>query len=177
MRTYNIKEQIKTYFLINPTARLRVRQIERKLGLPLPSVIRYTRELTEEGILRKLESAGISLYTTDRGSHPYLLEKRLFNLRSLHDSGLVTYLIYVLHNPVIIVFGSYARGEDIEQSDIDLYLESPAKKKPDISKYESALHRPIHLLVHQSIREIKNKELANNILNGTIIHGHIEVFR
>jgi len=53
MKTYNIKEKIKEYFFMNPTAKLRVRQMERELKLPLPSVIRYCRELEKEGILRK----------------------------------------------------------------------------------------------------------------------------
>ena len=50
MERKNIKERIKEYFLNNPTEKLRVRQIERKVKVPLPSAIRYTKELVKEGV-------------------------------------------------------------------------------------------------------------------------------
>ena len=53
MKRKSIKEEIREYFFTYPTAKLRVRQIEKKLGLPLPSVIRYCRELKDEKILSK----------------------------------------------------------------------------------------------------------------------------
>ena len=64
----NIKERIKVYFFIHPTVKMRVRQIERVLKLPLPSVIRYCKELEKEGILKKTTIVGISAYSADRSS-------------------------------------------------------------------------------------------------------------
>lgn len=58
MITKNIKEKIKEHFMQNPTERIRVRQIEKKLKLPLPSIIRYTKELEEEEILKTEEIGG-----------------------------------------------------------------------------------------------------------------------
>jgi hypothetical protein len=49
-KNINIKEKIKDHFFMNPTLRIRVRQLEKALKLPLPSVIRYCRELQKEGI-------------------------------------------------------------------------------------------------------------------------------
>src|SRR3989338_8325899 len=123
MKTYNIKEKIKEYFFMNPTAKLRVRQIERELGLPLPSVIRYCSELEKEGILRKESVSGISAYSADRASKKFLIEKRLLNIKMMFESGLVDYIIREHFNPIIVLFGSYSKGEDIESSDIDLYIE------------------------------------------------------
>ena len=88
----NIKERIKEYFFLNPTAKLRVRQIEKKLKLPLPSVIRYCREFEKEGILTTIRIGNIVFYTADRASSKFLLEKKLFNIKRVYDSGLVDYL-------------------------------------------------------------------------------------
>ena len=115
----SIKTKIKEYFFLNPTAKLRVRQIERIVKVPLPSVIRYCRELEKEGILQSNIIAEVKLYSADRTSREFLLEKKLFNIHSLFSSGLVDYLIQEFNNPNLVVFGSYAKGEDIETSDIE----------------------------------------------------------
>jgi len=172
----NIKKQIKEYFLLNPTKRLRVRQIERELNVPFPSVVRYTKELEKEKILRKQIIGDVHFYLADRASEIFLLEKKLFNIYSLFISGLINFLVKEFNNPNLIVFGSYSKGEDIESSDIDIYLETLNKEIKDIKIFEKKLQRKIQIFKHKTIKEIKNKELANNIINGIVLNGFIEVF-
>ena len=159
-----------------PTDRLRVRQIERKLNIPLPSVIRYCKELEKDGILTSMEIGGVTFYTANRGDKKFLLEKRLFNIKSIYQTGLVDYLREKMHNPTIILFGSYSRGEDTEDSDIDLYVETTLKEHPSLQKYEKMLGRRIQLLIHRNIKEIPNPYLSNNIINGITLNGFIRVF-
>ena len=175
MRTKNIKQKIREHFFINPTAKLRVREIEKRLKLPLPSVIRYCKELKEEDILTTIKTGNVVFYTGNRGSENFLLEKKLFNIKSLYVSGLIEFLKIELSNPVILVFGSYSKGEDIENSDIDLYIETPSKKEINLDKFEKILERKIQSFRHKSISEIRNKELADNIINGIVLNGFIEV--
>lgn len=177
MKTKDIKTKLKEYFFLNPTIKLRVRQIERELNLPLPSVIRYTKELEQEGILKSTKITNITAYSADRTSKIYLLEKRLFNIYQLYTSGLIDFLKEELSNPTIIVFGSSAHGEDTENSDIDLYIETPAKKKVNLDKFEKNLQRKIQLFIYKNIHQLENKELANNIINGTVLNGFVEVFK
>ena len=79
-----------------------------------------------------------------------------------------------LSNPAIIVFGSYAKGEDVENSDIDLYIETPSKKEIKLEKFGKILKRKIQIFFYKNIHEIKNIDLANNIINGIILNGFIE---
>jgi predicted nucleotidyltransferase len=176
MRLKDIKTKIKEYFFLHPTIKLRVRQLEREVKAPLPSVIRYTKELEQEGLLKSTTIANITAYSADRSSRSFLLEKRLFNLHQLQTSGLLHFLIEELSNPVIVVFGSYARGEDVEKSDLDLYLETPAKKKINLEKFEKVLQHRVQVFTYSNIHELENKELANNIVNGIIVNGFMEVF-
>jgi len=173
----SIKERIKGYFFDNPTSKMRVRQIERKVGVPLPSAIRYTKELEKEGILFSLTIANIKVYSADRSSKNYLLDKRLHNIRKVFKSGLIDYLIEKYSNPAIILFGSYSRGEDIESSDIDFYIETPTKKEFSYEKFEKKLNRRIQLFVHKEIKKVSNPLLANNIINGIVLNGFVEVFK
>lgn len=175
----DIKSRMKSYFFKNPSTRKRVRQIERELNLSLPSVIRYCKELKEEKILKKEEVAGTTLFSADRISEKFLFEKRFYNIKLLLSSGLIEYIKKELSNPSIVVFGSYSKGEDIEESDIDLYIQTPSKqtkKKLKLDKFQEKLNRRIQLFVYKEIGSVENPHLANNILNGIVLNGFIEVF-
>ncbi len=174
MITKNIKNRLKEYFFLNPTAQLRVRQIERALNIPLPSVIRYVKELEEEKILKRVSVSGVTFFSSDRVSKQFLVEKKLFNILSLTD--FVNYLASELSNPTIVLFGSYSRGEDIETSDIDLYIEAGKREIKDLKLFEKKLQRKIHVLFYKNIRDVENKELANNIVNGITLNGFMDVF-
>jgi len=176
MKNKNIKEKIKEYFFINPSIKLRVRQIERELKIPLPSVIRYVDELEKEGILKKEKTGEVTFYSADRSSKNFLLEKKLFNIKSLYNSELIDFLVKELSNPTIVVFGSFSKGEDIEGSDIDIYLETPSKEKINLEKFEKRLKRKIQNFNYSSIQKVPNHHLRNNILNGIILNGFVEVF-
>ncbi|MBR9675878.1 nucleotidyltransferase domain-containing protein [Candidatus Woesearchaeota archaeon] len=173
----SIKERIKEYFFVNPTAKLRVREIERTLSLSLPSVIRYCKELEEENILTTNKIGSVTFYTAKRNNESFLLEKKLFNIRSLYVSGLVEYLKKELSNPVIILFGSYSKGEDVEDSDIDIYIETQADRKIGLGEFEKKLKRKIQVFTYKSINDIKNVHLTNNILNGVVLNNYVEVFK
>jgi len=176
MITKNIKEKIKEYFFLYPSSKLRVRQIERTLNLSLPSVIRYCKELEREGILRSVNVGGVRFYTASR-NEKFFIEKRIFNIKKVFESGLINYLKINLHNPNIILFGSYSRGEDLEDGDIDLYIETRSTKKINLKVYEKKLRRKIHVFIYKNIEEVKNKNLANNIINGIVLNGFVEVFK
>ncbi len=176
MITKNIKNKILEYFLENPNAKLRVRQIEKVIGVPLPSAIRYCKELEKECILKIDKISNIVFYTADKSSKKFILEKKLFNLKNIFNSGLIDYLIREYSNPPVVLFGSFLNGEDIEESDIDLYIETPKKEKFDLEKFEKFLKRKIQIFNYSGIKKIPNKELANNILNGYVLNEFMEVF-
>ncbi|MBU0456588.1 MAG: nucleotidyltransferase domain-containing protein [Nanoarchaeota archaeon] len=177
MKSRDIKTEVKKYFFLYPTAKLRVRQIEREVKVPLPSAIRYSKELENENILKSTIVAGMKLYSADRTSQNFLLEKKLFNIHSLFSSELVSFFINELSNPTIVVFGSYSRGEDIENSDIDIYVETQSKNKLDLSKFEKKLKRKIQVFRYKNINKVENKSLANNIINGILLNGFVGVFK
>jgi len=158
------KERIKEYFLQNPTIKLRVRQIERETKTALPSVTRYVKELEVETILKRQDISGVIFFSADRSSQKFILEKKLFNIKQIYDSGLRNYLVKEYSNAPIILFGSYSKGEDLENSDIDLYVESLRKDSINLQKFEKKLGRKVQIFRYKNIKEIKNENLANNIV-------------
>jgi predicted nucleotidyltransferase len=176
MKRKGIKQTIKEYYFINPNAKLRVRELERTLNLPLPSIIRYCKELEKEEILTIEKIGNIILYTASR-NETYFLEKKLYNIKQLYISKLIDYLKIELNNPVIILFGSFSKGEDTENSDIDLYIETLSKKQIKIEKFNKLLKREIQIVRHKNIKTVTNPHLANNIINGITLNSYIEVFK
>ena len=61
--------------------------------------------------------------------------------------------------------------QDFEGSDIDLYIQSN-RKSLDLKKFEKTLNRKISLFYKRDFGKL-SKELKNNIVNGTILKGHL----
>ncbi len=178
MKTGSIKTKMENYFYLYPTRKLRVREIERVVKVPLPSAIRYANELHGEKMLQEIKISNIKLFAPDRASKQFIRGKLLFNLKQLYDSGLVDYLKEKYFNPTIILFGSYSRGEDVEDSDIDLYIEGPSKiEVSELERFGRRLKRNIQIFNHKSLNLIKNPALKNNIINGIRLNGQLEVFK
>ena len=91
----------------------------------------------------------------------------------MEDCGLVKFLSDNLMPQSIILFGSYVRGEDITESDIDIFVES-ATRNIDISKFEKKLNKKIQLHFKKNINTLP-LELKNNIINGIKLYGRIEL--
>jgi len=71
------------------------------------------------------------------------------------------------------------KGEDIETSDIDIYIEFLDKKEINLEKYEFYLKRKIQTFKFKNFQTIINinKDLANNIANGIVLNGFIKVIK
>ena len=106
-----------------------------------------------------------------------MIAKRLFNIKLIFESGLLDYIVKEYFNPVIVLFGSYSKGEDVEDSDIDLYIETPKKQEFNLQKFEKILNRKIQVFNYRNIKEVPNHHLSNNIINGTTLNNFLEVFR
>ena len=92
----------------------------------------------------------------------------------MHQSGLISYIYDSCLPNVIILFGSASKGEDLDESDIDLFVLS-REKKLDFTKYEKLLNREIALFFEENFSKL-SPELKNNILNGIILKGYLKVF-
>jgi predicted nucleotidyltransferase len=97
--------------------------------------------------------------------------KRIDNESLIKQSGLVNYLKNKFMPNSIILFGSFSRGENTKESDIDLFIES---KEIDLKKFERILHHKINLIFKPDINFLK-KEFLNTLLDGKILYGVLEI--
>ncbi|MEW6329162.1 MAG: nucleotidyltransferase domain-containing protein, partial [Candidatus Micrarchaeota archaeon] len=104
----------------------------------------------------------------------FLRLKMCYNILAVHESGLIEFLREEYEEPeVVVLFGSFARGEDTSKSDIDVAVVTNKSQTPDLKKFEAKLGRKLNLY------EIKmkecSKEFLNNLANGVVLYGYLKV--
>ena len=173
LEKYNRYKLLKV-FLDSPTDSFRLREIARLTEISPPSVMNYLKEFEKEGLISKQIKRGIPFYIALRESLEFILYKKISIFFELNQCGLVSYLWDKLSPQAIVLYGSFAKGESIENSDIDLFILGKDKDL-DIKNFEKKLNKKIHPLFKQSLKEMPN-ELKNNILNGIILKGYLKAF-
>ncbi len=161
-------------FFDSPLKDFQIREISRRIRLAQPSVVNHLNELLKEGFIIKEKKGVYSTFRANRENDMFRIYKKMGTLLQLNQSGLVSYLKDTCSPDTIILFGSASKGEDTEESDIDLFIQSP-EKKLDLKKYEKTIKRKINLLFEENFSRL-SKELKNNVLNGVVLAGYIKVF-
>lgn len=169
------------YFIKEPNREFYVRELA-KIAKKSPTTIsKYLNNLKKEKLLTSGKKFNHLLFKANTENPAFKEFKIGHNLKAIRDSGLIEYLNNIFNNPkTILLFGSFRKGEDIPNSDIDIMILTPIKKEIDCSKFEKILGHKIQLFLNSrediERMKIKNKELLNNFINGIVIEGLWEVF-
>ena len=171
-------KRILKVFFDEPKKQHYLKEISRKTDIAHTSVKPILEKLKKQGIIKeRIEKRGsrdFPMFLADFQKKEHKALKRLYNLESLMDSGIIEHIIKKTTPSCIYVFGSYSRGEDTEDSDIDIFIEAE-KKDIDNKTFENVLKRKIEPHFNPDFRKYP-KELKNNIINGTKLYGHLEAF-
>jgi len=157
-------------FFKEPIAIHFIREISKRVKLAPTSVRNHLKELEKEGLIKKKSARPFDGFIADRENEKFIYYKQAYNFYSLYK--LRNEIKRSLHPQTAIVFGSYARGEDREDSDIDILIISKIKKDLKLKKHEDELERKIHITIVNSIDQL-DKGIKKNILNGWVIEGEI----
>jgi predicted nucleotidyltransferase len=154
-----LRRKLLTFFYVNRSARVYVRQLAVALNADSTNVSRELKSLRREGLLRS-EAEGRQLYYSVNPAYPYL--KPVFALLE-GTVGITPALRHALQSVPGIetawLYGSFAKNEADAASDIDVLVVG----KPDqielaatMRKAEKALRREINYTVLTS-RELKRR--------------------
>lgn len=169
---YN-KLKVARVFFEMPLKQWRLRELCRTVQISPASVSRYLKELQKEGLAEQRKDPFLS-WRAKREREVFKSWKRWTLALDLTSKGLVDQIVKTCLPDAVILFGSAARGEDVEASDIDIAVIS--EEKPiDLKKFEMVIHRKITVLFCPKFNEL-SPELKNNILNGIILYGYLKVF-
>ncbi len=175
MITKDNKLKVVEVFFKNPNKSFHIRELSRITGLSPTGIIKIIKKLKQENLLvSKKEKVTEEIKPTFNDK--FYLIKRLYNIYSLYDSGLIDFLKGFYEEPkVIILFGSYSKGLDTEKSDIDICVITNKDDLPDLKTFERKLNRKINV-INPRIKNMK-KEFKNSLINGVVLEGYIELIK
>ncbi|MEM3373583.1 MAG: nucleotidyltransferase domain-containing protein [Candidatus Woesearchaeota archaeon] len=151
---------------------LNQRQIAKSLNVSSPAVLKALPILKKLNyiIYEKDKETGRVSIKLNLENRDIINYKRAENLKQIYESGLFDCLEKEFPGSTIILFGSYSRGDDLVNSDIDIAVINTEEKKINLSKFEKVLERKINLNFFDSFQNI-NKYLKENLANGILLAG------
>lgn len=162
-------DKITNFIFKNPEKWIHIREIARRLRLSPETVRKHLERLKKQGIVEGRKEGNLLQFRANLENENYKHKKILHNLRAIYDSGIVDFLYESYRPKAIVLFGSYARGEDLSRSDVDIGIVTSNKKRPNLSGFEKRLTRKINLSLFAR-KEVSN-EFFTNIINGVVLKG------
>jgi len=170
---YNLNEQrILKEFFENPTKKFHILELARITSLHPNTVLSSLNSLYKKNMIKQEKKRHIKEVYANTENKEFIMEKKLFNLKQIYESGITEFLIKIYKPEAISLIGSYSSGEDIEKSDIDIVIITKIKEDSDTSKYKKILKREINLIT-TDYKEMSN-EFYINLINGILLYGYLE---
>ena len=176
LKLTSLQQEIVRLFYKKVEIKLHPRTIALLLHVSHPAVSKALPLLVQKSflIVQKEKNSPRFFVFLNRDNPLIIGLKRAENLRVLYESMFIAALYDHFPSATIILFGSYAFGEDTSTSDIDLAIIGTTQKNVDFAAFEKKLERPITINYYPSLQDI-DKPLLNNILNGITLKGAVEL--
>jgi len=163
-------------------------------GVAKGNIGKVLNDFYKDGIIEIEKLSKIWRIRANRKSPILRRLKITYNLISIYqsylgDTNFIDFLNEHFKNPKsIVLFGSFIKGEDISGSDIDIAIEADDLKgyktvhlteivdknlRKEVMRFEEAIGRKIQ--IHLFNRKSVDLNLFNNIANGIVLSGFLEV--
>tara|TARA_Y100000296_G_C5172602_1_gene258128 strand:- start:1995 stop:2534 length:540 start_codon:yes stop_codon:yes gene_type:complete len=171
-----LQNEIFRLFCIKAGMSLNQRKIAKILKVSPTAISNALPLLNKEKLIKidKSKEMNLSLVQFNRDNVNAINLKRIENLKLIYESGLVNFLFELFPGAIIILFGSYSKGEDTTESDIDIAIIGVKEKDIDLIQFDKCLERTININFYSSFKKI-HKHLRDNLLNGILISGSIDI--
>ena len=163
-----------------PEKEFSLSDLAREAGVAKANIGAILEEFQKKDLIIIEKLSKIWRIKSNKTSWIYITNKIVNNLGMVYRSKLVEFLIDYFKNPkAIVLFGSFRKGEDLSNSDIDIAVESDELKDykiiglRELSELEKTIGRKIQ--IHLFNKEKIDINLFNNIANGIVLWGFLEV--
>jgi predicted nucleotidyltransferase len=164
-------ESVLEPFLKEPLRGFQLRELSRKTKIGLPSVKNHVSALERRRFMVRKKGRQYDYYEANRESAELRIIKVAYTLTEIRPA--VEVIAGALRPNAVVLFGSAAKGEDTEKSDIDLFIQA-RRKDFDFSRIERKMNRRISLTFEPDLGKLSH-ELLNNLANGITVYGFLEV--
>jgi len=163
-----------------PEKEFSLSDLAREAGVAKANIGGILEEFQEAGLINIEKLSKIWRIKANQTNWLYIRSKIIYNLNFVYKSGLVEFLIDQFKNPkAIVLFGSFRKGEDMSNSDIDIAVESNEAEGSEViglrglSDFEKLIGKKIQ--IHLFNRKNIDINVFNNIANGIVLWGFLEV--
>jgi len=176
LKLTSLQQEILRLLFVNAGKTLNALGVAKALDVSQPAVSKAIPLMVKANLIKveKDKDSGRLAIELNRDNHKVMQLKRVENLKLIYESGLADFLEKEFAGATIILFGSYSRGEDTVNSDIDIAIVGRKDKLIDTDIYENLLKRNINLNFYESFKEV-HKNLKENIFNGIVLYGGVEL--
>ena len=181
VNTYKLKlttlqQEILKLLFVKVGSSLNQRQIARLLEVTPPAVMKAVPKLEKEKLICIHQDKDTRRWSIElnRDNHKVTQLKRADNLKQIYESGFADFLEKEFAGGTIILFGSYSRGEDTINSDLDIAIIGRKDKVIDLTDYEKILERKININFYDKFKNIHH-HLKENLCNGIVLFGGVEL--
>ena len=168
------------WFFSFPNKEMSLNDLSAELKISKTTANQVVKDLVEGGFL-KVEILGRIWRISCNKNHIYNYSKKIsYNLMMVYESGILEEVHKIIRNPrAIILFGSYRKGDDNQDSDIDLAAEIINDEEPRIIELPSiqqfGYRKNVKVNLYIFSRNKIDLNLFSNIANGIILEGFLEV--
>ena len=176
LKLTNLQQEILRLLFVKAGTSLNQRQISKILEVTPPAVMKALPTLEKENLIKIQQDKETKRWSIElnRDHHKIMQLKRADNLKQIYESGLADFLEKEFAGATIILFGSYSRGEDLINSDMDIAVIGRKDKLINTANYEKLLERTININFYDSFKKI-HKHLKENLCNGIMLTGGVEL--
>ena len=173
------KENIKELFFNYSTRHWHFEELLKESGLSRAQTNEWLKRLIKQRLIKKVKKIGkMPYYIANHKSVKFNTLKKIYALRKFEKTGFLEHLSSLKKAKTVTLFGSFARSDWHNESDIDLFIYGSAS---DFKKgyYETKLNREIQLFNYNNKKELKRlrPEVLSNIASGIHIKGGIDPFK
>ncbi len=172
-------QKVLIWFYSYPDREIGLSDLAEAVGISKVTANRTVKILEDEGFLKK-EVLGRIWRISCNQKHAYNYSRKIaYNLTMVYESGLVEEVHKVIESPrSIILFGSYKKGDDTENSDIDIAVEIIGDEEAKIINLgvigTIGYRKNVAVNLYVFSRKKVDINLFSNIVNGIVLEGFLE---
>jgi len=172
-------DKLHVWFFAYPQEEFSLNELCKQLDISKTTANIQISHLENEGFLEK-KILGKLWRIKANVNHPSFIRKKIpFNLQMIYESGILEWIRQNIPNAtVVVLFGSYRKGDDINGSDLDIAVEIIGDKKLEIVPVviqELGYRKNVNANIHVFTRNHVDLNLFANIANGIVLEGFLEV--
>lgn len=176
--TMRSKEELVLEPFFNSSKYWHFDELLEKIGISRSQLSQWLKRFVAEKVIKRVKSRGkMPYYVQNFDSPDFHQRKKLFTLKFFYDTGFLSHL-QQCDAETVIIFGSFARTDWHDQSDIDLFVLGKGDNL-NIGLYEKKLKREVQLFHFRKLEDVNKLRpgLLPYIAAGDIIKGDLSFLR